>query len=59
MVHLWEISSTGQQYKYCSLQGSHGAINALDFDNEGVSKSFIVILYCFILLVSPFGWMFR
>ncbi|CAF0868683.1 unnamed protein product [Adineta steineri] len=35
MVHLWEITSTGQQYKYCSLQGSHGAINALDFDNEG------------------------
>ncbi|CAF0827576.1 unnamed protein product [Rotaria sp. Silwood1] len=35
MIHLWEISSTGQQHKYCSLQGSHGAINALDFDNEG------------------------
>jgi autophagy-related protein 16 len=35
MVHLWTISSTGQQNKYCSLQGSHGAINALDFDNEG------------------------
>ncbi|CAF0785653.1 unnamed protein product [Rotaria sordida] len=35
MIHLWEISSTGQQSKYCSLQGSHGAINALDFDNEG------------------------
>ncbi|CAF4624038.1 unnamed protein product, partial [Rotaria sp. Silwood2] len=35
MIHLWEISLTGQQRKYCSLQGSHGAINALDFDNEG------------------------
>ncbi|CAF4332014.1 unnamed protein product [Rotaria socialis] len=35
MVHLWEISSIGQQEKYCSLQGSQGAINALDFDNEG------------------------
>jgi hypothetical protein len=38
MVHLWEISATGQQHKYCSLQGSHGAINAIDFDNEGVMK---------------------
>ncbi|CAF0804071.1 unnamed protein product [Adineta ricciae] len=35
MVHLWEIASSGQQYKYCSLQGSQGAINALDFDNDG------------------------
>ncbi|CAF1168435.1 unnamed protein product [Rotaria sordida] len=35
MVHLWEIPSVGQPYKYCSLHGSHGAINALDFDNEG------------------------
>ncbi|UJR27539.1 hypothetical protein I4U23_008821 [Adineta vaga] len=35
MVHLWEITSTGQQHKYCSLNGSHGAINTLDFDNEG------------------------
>ncbi|CAF1575256.1 unnamed protein product [Rotaria sp. Silwood1] len=35
MVHLWELPSTGQPFKYCSLYGSHGAINALDFDNEG------------------------
>ncbi|CAF2686194.1 unnamed protein product [Rotaria sp. Silwood2] len=35
MVHLWELPSLGQPYKYCSLYGSHGAINALDFDNEG------------------------
>jgi hypothetical protein len=38
MVHLWEITAAGQQHEYCSLQGSHGAINALDFDNEGVKK---------------------
>jgi dihydroorotate dehydrogenase len=38
MIHLWEISASGQQHKYCSLQGSQGAINALDFDNEGVKK---------------------
>jgi hypothetical protein len=38
MIHLWEISSAGQPYKYCSLYGSHGAINSLDFDNEGVNK---------------------
>ncbi len=38
MVHLWEISSSGQPRKYCSLQGSLGAINAIDFDNEGVRK---------------------
>jgi len=38
MVHLWEISQSGQSRKYCSLVGSHGAINALDFDNEGVNK---------------------
>jgi hypothetical protein len=41
MVHLWEISSTGQQRLYCSLQGSHGAINAIDFDNEGVMNNSI------------------
>ncbi|CAF1165549.1 unnamed protein product [Adineta steineri] len=35
MIYLWEIASSGQPYKYCTLHGSHGAINALDFDNEG------------------------
>ncbi|CAF2172752.1 unnamed protein product [Rotaria magnacalcarata] len=35
MVHLWDVSSAGQPYKYGSLGGSLGAINALDFDNEG------------------------
>lgn len=36
MVHLWEISSSGHPRRYTSLSGSHGSINALDFDNEGV-----------------------
>ena len=39
MVHLWEITSNGQQDKSCSLQGSHEAINAIDFNNEGVHKT--------------------
>jgi hypothetical protein len=40
MIHLWEISSSGSPHKYCSLYGSHGAINAVDFDNEGVNKNY-------------------
>ena len=48
MVHLWEISASGQHRKYCSLQGSHGAINALDFDNEGVRRRFLMsAIKCF------------
>ncbi|CAF0731003.1 unnamed protein product, partial [Didymodactylos carnosus] len=35
IINLWEITSTGQQRKYCSLAGSSGAINAIDFDSEG------------------------
>jgi len=46
MIHLWEISSNGQYNKYCSLHGSQGAINAIDFDNEGVL--FIVIFVFFV-----------
>ena len=38
MIHLWRISPSGQPTKYCSLVSSHGAINALDFDNEGVME---------------------
>ena len=41
-MHLWEISSTGQPRRYCSLQGSNGAINAVDFDNEGVRKCLFI-----------------
>lgn len=50
MVHLWEISSSGQHRKYFSLQGSHGAINALDFDNEGVRRQclFLTIKYLWV-----------
>ena len=38
MIHLWEISSTGHPRRYATLQGSAGAINTLDFDNESVRK---------------------
>jgi hypothetical protein len=47
MVHLWEISQSGRSRKYCSLVGSHGAINAIDFDNEGVNKLLSFLLHFF------------
>lgn len=39
VIRLWEISSTGHQHKYCTLSGSDGSINAIDFANEGVSET--------------------
>lgn len=37
-IRLWEIPTNGHAYPNGVLQGSPGAINALDFDNEGVRK---------------------
>lgn len=34
-IHLWEVAANGHAYPHGSLQGSHGAINTLDFDTEG------------------------
>ena len=60
MVHLWEISASGQHHKYGSLHGSHGAINALDFDNEGVRIGIsFVYNHSSRLLGSSISWLFR
>ena len=45
MIYLWEITTSGAPYKNSTLYGSHRAINALDFDYEGVSRCSIVIIY--------------
>lgn len=42
-IHLWEVPANGHAYPHGFLQGSHGAINTLDFDTEGVSRSFDLI----------------